>query len=164
MICVKWVKFTICNSCSYSRQTGLKSMEKAVREELFVALSSSAHLHLNSGNTPFLFIFILIFNSNFSAVVQTRQRVVECSQNGSKIVTFTKKKTRWPLFYFCGGFINKHRPTLHHMGAFSWERYSNNKCRQQTVFPTVQQLFSSREINSKATDTSVKCIHIVHES
>lgn len=50
------------------------------------------------------------------------------------------------------------------MGAFSWERYSNNKCRQQTVFPTVQQLFSSREINLKATGTFVKCIHIVHEN
>lgn len=50
------------------------------------------------------------------------------------------------------------------MGASSWEHYSNNKCRQQTVFPTVQRLFSSGEINLKATDTLVKCIHIVLES
>lgn len=65
---------------------------------------------------------------------------------------------------FVGEVINKHRPTLSHMGAFSWEHYSNNKRRQQTVFPTVQQSFSSGEINLKATHIFVKCIHIVHES
>jgi len=55
-------------------------------------------------------------------------------------------------------------PPLPDTGAFSWEHYSNNKCSQQTVFATVQQLFSSGEINLKATYTFVKCIHIVHES
>lgn len=50
------------------------------------------------------------------------------------------------------------------MGAFSWERYSNNKFRQQTVFPDIQQLFSSGEINLKVTQTLMKCIHTVYES
>lgn len=75
-----------------------------------------------------------------------------------------KSSVTFILFLWGVWFINKHRPTLPNMGASSWEHYSNNKCRQQTVFPTVQRLFSSGEINLKATDTLVKCIHIVLES
>lgn len=75
-------------------------MKRAARKELFVLLSSSAHLHLNSGNTLFLLFF---FNSDFSAVVQTRQGVAECSQNGLKIVTLTKKKISVTFILFLWG-------------------------------------------------------------
>lgn len=133
--------FSICNSCSYSRQTGLKSIKKAVRKELFVLLNSSAHLHLNSGNSPFLFYFIL-FNSDFSAVVQTRQGAAECSQNGFKIVTFTNKKQLHDLYSIFVGdlLINMDPPSptwVSFLGNVILIIHAGNKL----FFPRVQQLF-----------------------